>query len=112
MTLPEAYPIEIDVQETQKLLNADASVLLVDCREQNEYDFCQIEQAILIPMNETPARLESFKNFDRVIIYCHLGARSFQVASYLRAQGIENAQSMAGGIEQWSIEIDSDVPRY
>jgi rhodanese-related sulfurtransferase len=38
--------------------------------------------------------------------------RSQQVAGWLRSQGIENVQSLAGGIHQWSIEIDPALPRY
>ncbi len=45
-------------------------------------------------------------------MFCHRGQRSLQVVSWLREQGIENCQSMAGGIDRWSLEIDPSVPRY
>jgi rhodanese-related sulfurtransferase len=47
-----------------------------------------------------------------VVCYCHHGVRSFDVAVWLRAQGVERARSLAGGIERWSLEIDPQVPRY
>jgi rhodanese-related sulfurtransferase len=47
-----------------------------------------------------------------VICYCHHGQRSLDVAAWLRAQGVEQAQSLAGGIDRWSLEIDPAVPRY
>jgi rhodanese-related sulfurtransferase len=31
---------------------------------------------------------------------------------WLRQQGVENAKSMAGGIERWSVEVDPQIPRY
>ena len=41
-----------------------------------------------------------------------LGVRSLNVVHWLRRNGVENCQSMMGGIERWSLEIDTSVPRY
>jgi rhodanese-related sulfurtransferase len=46
------------------------------------------------------------------VVHCHHGGRSLRVAHWLREQGFANAQSMAGGIDRWSQEIDPSVPRY
>jgi len=46
-----------------------------------------------------------------VVVYCHHGMRSLNVTGWLRRQGIE-AQSLRGGIDRWSFEIDPAVPRY
>jgi len=43
---------------------------------------------------------------------CHHGQRSLSVAMWLRGQGFEQAQSLAGGIDAWSRLIDAAVPRY
>jgi rhodanese-related sulfurtransferase len=48
----------------------------------------------------------------RIVVHCHHGGRSLRVANWLRGQGFEQAQSMAGGIDAWSTEIDPAVPRY
>ena len=48
----------------------------------------------------------------RIIVYCHLGGRSLPVAHWLRQQGFAQAQSLAGGIDQWAAEIDPGMPRY
>jgi len=47
-----------------------------------------------------------------IVVHCHHGGRSLKVAHWLRGQGFVNAQSMAGGIDQWSQEIDRAIPRY
>lgn len=114
MTPNDSYPIEISIAEVKQLKDANESIFLVDCRESQEHEICRIEGATLIPMNQTPAMLEVFSQPEgsRVIIFCHHGIRSLQVASYLRSQGIDSAQSMAGGIDQWSIQVDDSVPRY
>jgi rhodanese-related sulfurtransferase len=104
--------IEISVAELQRRQRAGDKFLLVDVREPWEYDACRIEGAKLIPMRTIPANLQVLDGDQDVICYCHHGQRSLDVAAWLRSQGVESAQSLAGGIEQWSREIDPSVPRY
>jgi rhodanese-related sulfurtransferase len=40
------------------------------------------------------------------------GGRSLRVAHWLTQQGFTNVKSMAGGIDQWAIQIDPALPRY
>jgi rhodanese-related sulfurtransferase len=87
-------------------------LLLVDVREPWEYDLCRIPGAKLIPLGTLPATLNALLDRDDVICYCHHGMRSLDAAVWLRQQGVENAKSMAGGIERWSAEVDPNVPRY
>lgn len=96
-----------------KRLRGD-SFLLLDCREQDEWDFCRIDGAMLIPMSELQSRapeLEPYRDSE-IIVYCHHGVRSLRVAMWLQQQGFRHAASMAGGIEEWSMTVDPDVPRY
>ncbi|MBC7965897.1 MAG: rhodanese-like domain-containing protein [Fuerstia sp.] len=90
------------------------SFLLLDCREQDEWDFCHIDGARLIPMSELQARvteLDAHRD-SQIVVYCHHGVRSLRVAMWLQQQGFSHAASMAGGIEEWSLNIDKSVPRY
>jgi rhodanese-related sulfurtransferase len=104
--------LEITVAELQRRRTAGDKMLLVDVRERWEYDICRIEGATLIPMGTIPANLQSLDGDEDVVCYCHHGQRSLDVAAWLRAQGIESARSLAGGIDRWSIEVDPKVPRY
>jgi len=45
-------------------------------------------------------------------VLCHHGMRSLSVTNWLRQQGFERAQSVAGGIQAWSETVDAKVPRY
>ncbi len=47
-----------------------------------------------------------------VIVFCHYGGRSAQVAAWLIQQGWTNVHNMAGGIGAWAEEIDPDVGTY
>jgi adenylyltransferase/sulfurtransferase len=112
--MPAELPIETDVRAVQQLRDAPDKFLLLDCRETDEFQTAQIAGAVLIPMKQLPARLSEIANFrdQRVVVLCHHGGRSLRVAQWLRQQGFSQAQSMAGGIDAWSKEIDASVPRY
>jgi rhodanese-related sulfurtransferase len=107
-------PQEIDVHAVQALLAGGESFLLLDCREPDEHAIARIGGAVLIPMQTIPERLAELEphRTSRIVVHCHHGVRSLRVTRFLRERGFTSAQSMAGGIEAWSREIDPDVPRY
>ena len=107
-------PWEIGCAAVKQRLDAGEDFLLLDCRENDEYATARIEGATLLPMGELAARaaeLAPHKNRS-IVVHCHHGGRSLRVAQWLRQQGFSQTQSMAGGIDQWSTDIDPAVPRY
>lgn len=110
-----SLPYEVSVRDVKARIDAGEAVRLVDVREPMEHAITHIEGAELIPMNTVPQRLQHLEGEAEdtmLIVLCHHGMRSLNVVNWLRNQGIENCQSMAGGIEAWSCEIDPKVPRY
>lgn len=110
-----AVPFEITPGEVRRRLDAGEKLTLIDVREPVEFQTASIAGAQLMPMRTVPAALqvlESAADDGTLIVFCHHGVRSLNVVNWLREQGIEACQSMAGGIERWSIEIDPTVPRY
>jgi rhodanese-related sulfurtransferase len=108
-------PLEITPQEVQRRLQAGEKLALVDVREPGEFQLASIPGAELIPMRTVPAelsRLDAQADETPLIVFCHHGVRSLNVVHWLREQGVEACQSMAGGIDQWSLQIDPLVPRY
>lgn len=108
------HPLETDCQTVKTRLDTGDDFLFIDCREQQEYDHVRIDGATLIPMSEIPDRvqeLESHRDKD-IVIHCHHGGRSLNVANWLKNNGFKNPLSMAGGIDQWAQEIDTSLPRY
>jgi rhodanese-related sulfurtransferase len=86
---------------------------LLDVREPWEFDAACIEGAKLMPMGDIPSRAhQELDPEEHIIVYCHHGVRSMNVTAWLRQQGFEKAQSMAGGIDAWSREVDAKVPLY
>lgn len=104
----------------RSLAAGDGSVVLIDCREPDEYAVAKIEGATLIPMAETRQRIndiedlidEAGKENPLVVVHCHHGVRSLKVAAALREMGVPGARSMLGGIDLWSKQIDPAVPLY
>jgi rhodanese-related sulfurtransferase len=106
--------MEITPREVRRRLDAGEKLRLIDVREPREYQTARIEGAELIPMRDIPSSLAALgdENGAPLIVICHHGVRSLQVVSWLREQGVAGCQSLAGGIERWSREIDPSVPRY
>ncbi|HEX4321390.1 MAG TPA: rhodanese-like domain-containing protein [Acidobacteriaceae bacterium] len=106
------YDYEITVQQASELLQ-EGKARLIDVREPWEFSTAKIEGSLAMPMGEVPARAHQELDPDeRLLVLCHHGARSLSVTNWLRQQGFESAQSVAGGIEAWSRQIDPSIPRY
>jgi len=87
--------------------------LLLEVREPWEYETASLPNSLLMPMGDVTSRAHTELDPDApIVVMCHHGARSLNVALWLRDQGFTHAQSLAGGIDAWSRTIDPDVPRY
>ncbi|HEX3572067.1 MAG TPA: rhodanese-like domain-containing protein [Acidobacteriaceae bacterium] len=87
--------------------------LLLDVREPWEHQTASISGGLLMPMGEVASRAHTELDPDApVVVMCHHGARSLNVALWLRDQGFTHAQSLSGGIDAWSRSIDPEIPRY
>jgi rhodanese-related sulfurtransferase len=106
---------EIQPSEVKRRLDAGEKLHLIDVREPNEFALARIEGGELIPMRQVPGELQTLEaraDEGPLIVFCHHGVRSLNVVNWLRGQGVEACQSMAGGIDAWSLGIDASVPRY
>lgn len=106
---------EISSRELKELLasNEGKACVLLDVRESWEHEEAHIEGSILMPMGDVPGRAhQELDPESHIIAICHHGVRSMSVTAWLREQGFEQAQSLQGGIDAWSAEIDASVPRY
>jgi rhodanese-related sulfurtransferase len=95
------------------LKSEGAGTILLDVREPWEFATAQISGSKSMPMGEIPSR--AFQELDpeaHIVTVCHGGVRSLNVAVWLRNQGFEKVQSLSGGIDGWSREVDPAVPRY
>ncbi|NYF80721.1 rhodanese-related sulfurtransferase [Granulicella arctica] len=88
-------------------------LVLLDVREPWEYQTAHLPDSLFMPMGDVPSRAhQELDPDDHIVVLCHHGLRSLNVAMWLRAQGFERAQSLAGGIDAFSRTIDPNLPRY
>jgi rhodanese-related sulfurtransferase len=87
-------------------------VVLLDVREHDELQAASVDGALHIPMREIPARLAELDADKPLVVMCHSGGRSRRVAEFLLGNGFTNVFNLKGGIDAWSTQLDSRVPRY
>ena len=96
----------------QRLDQGTNNVTLLDVREPWERNICALPGAKTIPMREIPTRAEELPKDQEIVVVCHHGIRSQQVASYLARMGFSQLNNLAGGIDAWAREIDPKMPTY
>jgi adenylyltransferase/sulfurtransferase len=117
--LPPGYRFdpewEVTPREVKAMQDRGEKLVLIDVREPNEWAITHIVgQERLIPRGQwaqAPAKLAGHEN-DRVVVHCRSGARSLQVAQFLRQNGFEDVKSMAGGILLWNKDVNPGGPQY
>jgi rhodanese-related sulfurtransferase len=105
--------LQISAKELNERRQRGEAIRLIDCREPWENELVRLEESTLIPMNDTPGRVEELRGMQgQLVVYCHHGVRSMHVVQWLRAQGLTDVVSLSGGIEAWSLQVDPGLPRY
>lgn len=103
---------EISATDAAALLNQKGA-RLIDVREPWEFETARVDGSLLMPMGDVPSRAhQELDPEERLVVVCHHGIRSMNVTVWLRNQGFEQAQSLRGGIDAWSAEVDPKVARY
>ena len=93
-------------------LHAQHAVQLLDVREPWEHELCHIAGDLHIPMGQIPERLADIPQHRPLIVVCHHGMRSYQVAEFLLARGFADVANLDGGIDAWARAVDPTLARY
>ncbi|MDP3670363.1 MAG: rhodanese-like domain-containing protein [Telluria sp.] len=86
--------------------------LLLDVRENWEFETCRIEGSTQIVMNTIPARIDELDEDEQIVCICHHGTRSMQVAAFLERNGFTNVTNLTGGVHAWAVQVDPAMPTY
>ncbi len=95
-----------------RLRDGNPAPLLLDVREPWEFGICRIEGSRSLPMNRIPASLGELDPAGEIVVICHHGIRSQQVAAYLDYQGFQNVINLRGGVAAWARDLDPAMPTY
>ena len=103
---------EISPELVNEMLESGEDPILLDIREDWEWEKAHLEGAIHIPLDELQARFGELDPRSEIIVYCHHGERSIDGCLLLWERGFRKIRSLTGGIEAWSELVDPTVPRY
>ena len=109
---PSYDGLEVTAAELAAEWKEHPDLLVLDVREPHEYEIARIEGAKLIPLSQLPDRLGDLDGHREIVTHCHHGARSLKALEILKAAGFSKVRSLRGGIDAWSVNVDSNVPRY
>jgi sulfur-carrier protein adenylyltransferase/sulfurtransferase len=110
---PNAGPQKMSPRDLADRLARGESIYLLDVRERAEYDVCHLDGAVLMPLDVIPNNYKRIPTDQPVVIYCHHGIRSANVAAYLFAQtGRANLYNLDGGIHAWARDVEPDMAVY
>ena len=98
--------------ELAKLRAEHKDLRLIDVRTREEYEAVRIEGAVLMSQPTMQEILGKWSRTEPVIIYDHEGKKGLDAAAYFLGHGFENVRCLRGGIDAWSQEVDSQLPRY
>ncbi|MEZ4271774.1 MAG: molybdopterin-synthase adenylyltransferase MoeB [Myxococcota bacterium] len=85
---------------------------LIDVREPHEWDICRLEGAKLMPLGQITECIAELDPAAEIVLYCKAGGRSMKALEALREAGFSKLQSLKGGINAWSREVDPKTPLY
>ena len=104
--------MQIEPREVSERLADGETIHLLDIRTREEFDAVKLPGAQLFTQEFMQDILAHWSRTDLLVIYDHQGARSMDAAAYFQGHGFEKIKSLRGGIDAWSAEVDSKLPRY
>ncbi len=102
----------ISPQRLRRLIDEGRDIVLLDVREEWEYQIVHLYDAKWIPLGELPQRASKLNPYAEIVVYCHRGMRSLDAAYLMQQLGFKRVKSLVGGIDKWAREIDSNLQRY
>jgi rhodanese-related sulfurtransferase len=106
--LQEITPLELK----QKLASGE-DIQLIDVREAEEFEICNLAGSRLMSLGEIASRTTEISTEKPVIVICHHGFRSAQAIQYLSQRfGFTNLLNLKGGIHQWALQVDPEMKTY
>ena len=109
---PAAADGEVTVAELKERIDRGDDFLLLDVRENREFEICRIPGSRLIPLGELSTRLAELEGAEDLVVHCKSGVRSGKAVALLREAGYGGARNLEGGILAWIDQIDPRLPKY
>ena len=108
----DAESFELSPLEFKAAIEQDPAAVLVDVREQFEWDICYIDGARLLPTSSFEPSNSGLDKEAPIYLYCYKGQRSKTALKKLWNAGYKNLKNLKGGIDLWAEEVDPNMPQY
>lgn len=108
---PGQSPWDITVEEFAGMRQRDEPFVLVDVREEVEYNTVNLGGRLL-PLATLPHHFDELDRDMLVVVHCRAGHRGAKATEQLRAAGFDRAVNVNGGLMAWIDRIDPSLPRY
>jgi len=92
----------VTAQEAKTMIDTNPLLVILDVREQHEYDSGHIRNTLLIPLGELTSRLGELDKQSEILVYCLTGGRGASASQLLVENEFEYVYNMLGGITAWS----------
>jgi rhodanese-related sulfurtransferase len=104
--------MQIEPQELAERMAAGEQMQLLDVRTREEFEAVRLPNAQLFTQELMQEITEKWPRDVLLVIYDHQGTRSMDAAAYFQGHDFTNVKSLRGGIDAYSAEVDSSLPRY
>ena len=104
--------ISIEPLELSALLGSPSPPRLIDIRTREEFEAVKFHDASFFCQDLINEAFQSWEREDAIVICDHTGERSLDAAAYLSGHGFGNVRCLRGGIDAYSLEADTSLPRY
>jgi rhodanese-related sulfurtransferase len=93
---------DITVEELKQKIDNKEDILVIDVREQWEYDEFNIG-AVLIPLGTLAGSIDEYEEWTNkeVIVHCKSGMRSAAAKAFMVKQGFQQVRNLLGGVVAW-----------
>ena len=108
----EDASILIKPTDLAKRLAKGEDIRLVDIRSREEFEAVHIDGSVLFTQPLMQEILGSWNNDQRFVMIDHQGKKGLDAAAYYLGHGMPNVHALRGGIDAWSLEVDSSIRRY
>ena len=99
-------------KELADLRQKSPDVKLIDVRSREEYEAVHIDGALLLSQPVMQEIMGKWARTETLVVIDHQGKAALDAAAYFLGHGFENVRCLRGGIDQWSQEVDTNLPRY
>lgn len=100
--------------ELRDYLATGVKPVLIDVREDIELEYGVMSEAIHIPMQSVPGKLNDLEKDKKntIVLICRSGKRSAQVGQFLEQMGFRDIINLEGGMNAWATDVDTSMTVY